>query len=65
MSTRQLPTLLWLYHRFPLSLRDVQEMMAERGVITARWASWIHPAENCGVDQFSAIAASGSVTRNV
>lgn len=24
---------VWLYHRFPLSLRDVQEMMAERGVL--------------------------------
>jgi transposase-like protein len=24
---------VWLYHRFPLSLRDVEEMMAERGVI--------------------------------
>jgi putative transposase len=23
---------VWLYHRFPLSLRDVEEMMAERGV---------------------------------
>jgi hypothetical protein len=23
---------VWLYHRFPLSLRDVEQMMAERGV---------------------------------
>jgi putative transposase len=23
---------VWLYHRFPLSLREVEEMMAERGV---------------------------------
>jgi putative transposase len=23
---------VWLYHRFPLSLRDVEEMMAQRGV---------------------------------
>ena len=23
---------VWLYHRFPLSLRDVQEMMTDRGV---------------------------------
>jgi hypothetical protein len=23
---------VWLYHRFPMSLRDVEEMMAERGV---------------------------------
>jgi DDE domain len=26
---------VWLYHRFPLSLRDVQEVMAERGVIVS------------------------------
>jgi len=26
---------VWLYHRFPLSLRDVQEMMAERGVMVS------------------------------
>ena len=24
---------VWLYHRFPLSLREVQEMMAQRGII--------------------------------
>jgi putative transposase len=24
---------VWLYHRFPLSLREVQEMMLERGII--------------------------------
>jgi len=26
---------VWLYHRFPLSLREVQEMMAEGGVIVS------------------------------
>jgi putative transposase len=26
---------VWLYHRFPLSLREMQEMMAERGVIVS------------------------------
>jgi putative transposase len=26
---------MWLYHRFTLSLGDVQEMMAERGVIVS------------------------------
>jgi putative transposase len=26
---------VWLYHRFPLSLRNVQEMMAERGVVVS------------------------------
>jgi hypothetical protein len=24
---------VWLYHRFPLSLREVEEMMLERGVV--------------------------------
>ncbi|WP_454896537.1 hypothetical protein [Streptomyces halobius] len=24
---------VWLYHRFPLSLRDVEELMLERGLI--------------------------------
>jgi putative transposase len=23
---------VWLYHRFPLSLRDVEQLMAQRGV---------------------------------
>src|SRR5918998_5922248 len=26
---------VWLYHRFPLSLRDVQEMMMARGVLVS------------------------------
>jgi putative transposase len=26
---------VWLYHRFPLSLREVQEMMAQRGIIVS------------------------------
>jgi hypothetical protein len=26
---------VWLYYRFPLSLRDIQEMMAQRGVIVS------------------------------
>jgi putative transposase len=26
---------VWLYHRFPLSLREVEEMMMERGVIVS------------------------------
>ncbi len=26
---------VWLYHRFPLSLRDVEEMMLQRGVIVS------------------------------
>ena len=26
---------VWLYHRFPLSLRDVEQMMAYRGVMVS------------------------------
>jgi transposase-like protein len=26
---------VWLYHRFPLSLREVQEMVAQRGVVVS------------------------------
>jgi putative transposase len=26
---------VWLYHRFPLSLREVQEMMLQRGIIVS------------------------------
>jgi putative transposase len=26
---------VWLYHRFPLSFREVQEMMRERGVVVS------------------------------
>jgi IS6 family transposase len=27
---------VWLYHRFPLSLREVEEMMLARGIIVSR-----------------------------
>jgi putative transposase len=26
---------VWLYHRFPLSFREVEEMMLERGVVVS------------------------------
>jgi len=26
---------VWLYHRFPLSFREVQEMMLERGIVVS------------------------------
>jgi putative transposase len=26
---------VWLYHRFPLSFREVEEMMMERGVVVS------------------------------
>jgi transposase-like protein len=26
---------VWLYHRFPLSFREVEEMMAQRGVLVS------------------------------
>jgi len=35
---------VWLYHRFPLSLRDVQEMMFERGVSVSHEAIVRHEA---------------------
>jgi putative transposase len=27
---------VWLYHRFPLSLREVEEMMLQRGIVVSR-----------------------------
>ena len=30
---------VWLYHRFPLSVRDVQELMLDRGVDVSEAAS--------------------------
>ena len=29
---------VWLYHRFPLSFREVEEMMMERGVVVSHEA---------------------------
>jgi putative transposase len=26
---------VWLYHRFPLSFRDVEELLAKRGIIVS------------------------------
>jgi putative transposase len=26
---------VWLYHRFPLSLREVEEMMLQRGIVVS------------------------------
>jgi putative transposase len=26
---------VWLYHRFPLSFREVEEMMLERGIVVS------------------------------
>lgn len=31
---------VWLYHRFPLSLRDVEQMMAHRGVMPLIPRAW-------------------------
>ncbi|MEW2122047.1 IS6 family transposase, partial [Streptomyces sp. NPDC005474] len=35
---------VWLYHRFPLSLREVEELMLERGIVVSyesvrRWCA--------------------------
>jgi putative transposase len=27
---------VWLYHRFPLSFREVEEMMLERGIVVSQ-----------------------------
>lgn len=39
---------VWLYHRFSLSLRDIEDLMAERGVILSyetirRWCAKFGP----------------------
>jgi transposase-like protein len=40
---------VWLYHRFPLSLREVEEMMTARGVlvmlITTSWPATAWPTD--------------------
>ena len=35
---------VWLYHRFSLSLRDVEEMLAERGIVVSYESirAWCH-----------------------
>jgi putative transposase len=40
---------VWLYHRFPLSFREVEELMIERGVVVScetvrRWCVRFGPA---------------------
>ncbi len=37
---------IWLYHRFSLSYRDVEELLAERGIVVTyetvrQWLSWL------------------------
>ncbi|MFD9045062.1 IS6 family transposase, partial [Streptomyces bottropensis] len=39
---------LWLYHRFPLSFREVEELMLERGIVVSyetgrRWCAKFGP----------------------
>jgi hypothetical protein len=60
---------VWLYHRFPLSLRDVQEMMTDRGVSVSydtihQWSrkfgqTYANGLRAAGLDQ----ATSGILTR--
>lgn len=45
---------VWLYHRFPLSFREVEELMLERGVIVSyetirRWCAKFGPAYAAGL----------------
>jgi transposase-like protein len=39
----------WLYHRFPLSLRDVEQMMAQRGVRVSYDTIQRNWSGDCGV----------------
>lgn len=43
---------IWLYFRFTLSLRDVEEMMARRGIIVSR------EAIRCWVNKFGPVIAA-------
>jgi putative transposase len=42
---------VWLYHRFPLSFREVEEMMLERGVVVSHETIVRHeaPGNRAGV----------------
>jgi putative transposase len=45
---------VWLYHRFPLSFREVEEMMAERGIVVSyetirQWCAKFGPAYAAGL----------------
>ena len=60
---------VWLYHRFPLSLREVQEMMAQRGVVVShetvrQWCSKFgRPTPMACADVGLARGTSGTSTR--
>ena len=50
---------VWLYFRFTLSLRDVEEMMAERGILVSR------EAIRCWVNKFGPLIAGFTKSRTV
>ena len=43
---------IWLYFRFTLSLRDVEELMAQRGIVVSR------EAIRCWVNKFGPVIAA-------
>ena len=43
---------IWLYFRFTLSLRDVEELMAQRGIVVSR------EAIRCWVNKFGPLIAA-------
>ncbi|MCA9474144.1 MAG: IS6 family transposase [Nitrospira sp.] len=49
MTTKKISYAVWLYHRFCLSFREVEELLAERGIIVTyesvrRWCLKFGPA---------------------
>jgi transposase-like protein len=39
---------VWLYFRFTLSFRDVEEMLAQRGIDVSYETAWAEPRSRCG-----------------
>mgnify|MGYP006919354133 CR=1 FL=1 len=48
---------VWLYFRFTLSIRDVEELMAQRGIVVSR------EAVRCWINKFGPLIASAAVRR--
>jgi len=61
---------VWLYFRYPLSLRLVEEMLLERGVVVSyetvrRWAKKFGPVVHAGFDASDLpVMTSGILTRS-
>lgn len=55
---------VWAYHRFSMSLRDVEDLLAERGITVSHetiraWCGWFGP------DIAASSAKSGSWTKSL